>query len=148
MQVYAAGVGPWDAWVRSGRSVLPQPLPLTLGSDVSGVVVEVGDDVHDFEVGQQVFGVTNKRFIGAYAEYAAMRAAMIAHKPASFDHLHCSGIPVVSVTAQRNRLILLGLMSAAGWDFYAKEWWHYQLSEARRYPLLSDTILPIPMMPR
>ena len=38
LRVKAAGVGPWDAWIRSGRSVLPQPLPLTLGSDVAGVV--------------------------------------------------------------------------------------------------------------
>jgi zinc D-Ala-D-Ala dipeptidase len=38
-------------------------------------------------------------------------------------------------------------MSAAGWDFYGKEWWHYQLFEARlRYPLLSDSVLADPMM--
>jgi D-alanyl-D-alanine dipeptidase len=49
--------------------------------------------------------------------------------------------------AQRNRFTLLGLMSAAGWDFYSKEWWHYQLFDARsRYPLLSDSVLPFPMM--
>jgi len=34
LRVKAAGVGPWDALVRSGRSVLPQPLPLTLGSAI------------------------------------------------------------------------------------------------------------------
>jgi D-alanyl-D-alanine dipeptidase len=44
----------------------------------------------------------------------------------------------VSPEAQRNRLLLLGLMSAAGWDFYAKEWWHYQLFQPRRYPLIDD----------
>lgn len=33
IRVKAAGVGPWDAWVRSGTSALPQPLPLILGSD-------------------------------------------------------------------------------------------------------------------
>ncbi len=38
-------------------------------------------------------------------------------------------------------------MSAAGWDFYGKEWWHYQLFDARsRYPLLSDSVLPLSMM--
>ena len=45
----------------------------------------------------------------------------------------------VSATAQRNRAILLGLMTAAGWDFYRNEWWHYQLFNARRYPLYSDS---------
>jgi zinc D-Ala-D-Ala dipeptidase len=53
----------------------------------------------------------------------------------------------VSPVAQRNRLLLLGIMSAAGWDFYSNEWWHYQLFDARRrYPLLSDSVLPEPMM--
>lgn len=52
----------------------------------------------------------------------------------------------VSVAAQRNRLLLLGLMSAAGWDFYGNEWWHYQLFDPRQYPLLSDGDAPVPMM--
>jgi len=52
----------------------------------------------------------------------------------------------VSPTAQRNRLLLLGLMSAAGWDFYSKEWWHYQLFDSRRYPVLSDETLAEGMM--
>lgn len=53
----------------------------------------------------------------------------------------------ISLEAQRNRLLLLGLMSAAGWDFYSKEWWHYQLFNARSYPLVSDSALPDRMMP-
>src|SRR5262245_21647304 len=53
----------------------------------------------------------------------------------------------ISVEAQRNRLVLLGIMTSAGWDFYRNEWWHYQLFNAREYPLLSDKDLPQPMMP-
>ena len=53
----------------------------------------------------------------------------------------------VAAPAQRNRHLLLGVMSAAGWDFYRNEWWHYQLFQARaRYPLISDTSLPERMM--
>ncbi len=59
------------------------------------------------------------------------------------SHHTASGIPA---TAQRNRMLLLGLMTAAGWDFYSKEWWHYQLSDSRRYPLIADSALPKPMM--
>jgi len=52
----------------------------------------------------------------------------------------------ISPTAQRNRLILLGLMTAAGWDFYRNEWWHYQLFDARaRYPLIEDGESPVAM---
>jgi zinc D-Ala-D-Ala dipeptidase len=42
--------------------------------------------------------------------------------------------------------LLLGLMSAAGWDFYGNEWWHYQLFDAKRYPLLRDADAPERMM--
>lgn len=40
--------------------------------------------------------------------------------------------------AQHNRMVLLGLMSSAGWDFYSKEWWHYQLFSPQTFPLLTD----------
>ena len=40
VRVAAAGVGPGDAWVRPGKSVVPQPLPLTLGADLSGVLLD------------------------------------------------------------------------------------------------------------
>ena len=69
VKVAAAGVGPWDGWIRAGKSALPQPLPLTLGSDFSGEIVTVGPEVSELRAGDQVYGVTNPRFIGAYAEY-------------------------------------------------------------------------------
>lgn len=83
VQVAAAGVGPWDGWIRAGNSVLPQPLPLTLGSDLSGVVVAVGPGVSNCKVGDAIFGVTNKRFTDAYAHHAIAQANMIALKPDS-----------------------------------------------------------------
>ncbi|HEY4134506.1 MAG TPA: D-alanyl-D-alanine dipeptidase [Alphaproteobacteria bacterium] len=56
----------------------------------------------------------------------------------AFTPLSHHGVTEVSATAQHNRLLLLGLMTAAGWDFYRNEWWHYQLFDARRYPLIDD----------
>lgn len=99
VKVHAAGVGPWDGWIRAGRSVLPQPLPLTLGSDLSGEIAAVGPDVTGRRVGDQVYGVTNPRFIGAYAEYALASAAMIARKPASLSYIEAASVPVIAVTA-------------------------------------------------
>src|SRR6185369_14863281 len=99
LRVKAAGVGPWDALIRSGKSVLPQPLPLTLGSDLSGVVYSVGPRVERFKIGDEVFGVTNERFTGAYAEYAVAKATMIAHKPKTLNYTHAASVPVVAVTA-------------------------------------------------
>ena len=99
VQVKAAGIGPWDALIRSGKSALPQPLPLVLGSDLSGVIDSIGPGVEQFKVGDEVFGVTNERFTGAYAEYALAKAAMIAPKPKSLNHTHAASVPVVAVTA-------------------------------------------------
>jgi NADPH:quinone reductase-like Zn-dependent oxidoreductase len=99
VKVRAAGVGPWDGWIRAGRSALPQPLPLTLGSDLSGEVRAIGPDVADRRVGDQVYGVTNPRFIGAYAEYALASAAMVARKPTSIDYIKAASVPVIAATA-------------------------------------------------
>ena len=52
----------------------------------------------------------------------------------------------IQVAAQRNRALLLGLMTAAGWDNFMNEWWHYQLFQPRRLPLISDSALAEPMM--
>jgi NADPH:quinone reductase-like Zn-dependent oxidoreductase len=99
VRVVAAGVGPWDGWVRGGHSVLPQPLPLTPGADLSGVVHAVGQGVDDLAVGDEVFGVTNSRFTDAYAELALASAAMLAKKPTSLTHVQAASVPVIAVTA-------------------------------------------------
>jgi NADPH:quinone reductase-like Zn-dependent oxidoreductase len=99
VKVRAAGVGPWDGWIRAGNSALPQPLPLTLGSDLAGEIEAVGPDVTDLCVGDHVYGVTNPRFIGAYAEYALASAAMIAPKPTSLNYIEAASVPVIAVTA-------------------------------------------------
>jgi len=56
----------------------------------------------------------------------------------AFTPLSHHGCLEIGAEAQRNRAILLGLMTAAGWDFYRNEWWHYQLFDSARFPLLSD----------
>lgn len=99
VRVDAAGVGPWDALIRSGNSVLPQPLPLTLGSDLAGTVVVVGEGVIEPSVGDRVYGSTNPRFVGAYAQYAIGSARMLAKQPARLDAVASAGLPVIAVTA-------------------------------------------------
>jgi NADPH:quinone reductase-like Zn-dependent oxidoreductase len=99
VRVRAAGVAPWDAIIREGKSkVSPQP-PLTLGSDLSGIVEEVGPGVLDFRIGDDVYGVTNAQFCGANAEFADASAGMVAKKPRSLSHLEAASVPVVAVTA-------------------------------------------------
>ncbi|MDP2699325.1 D-alanyl-D-alanine dipeptidase [Thalassospira sp.] len=69
---------------------------------------------------------------------------------AGFDEMHIRsyhGADGLSRVAEANRLLLLGIMVTAGFEYYTHEWWHYQLPNARtRYPLFSDSALPVPMM--
>jgi len=78
---------------------LPQPLPLTLGSDLSGEIVAMGPGASELRVGDEIYGVTNHRFIGAYAEYALASAAMVWRKPTSSTHIEGASLTVISVTA-------------------------------------------------
>ncbi len=64
----------------------------------------------------------------------------------AFTPLSHHGNTGIAPEAERNRALLIGLMTSAGWDFYRNEWWHYQLFDARRLPVLSDTVLDEPMM--
>ena len=66
----------------------------------------------------------------------------------AFTPLSHHGVLGISPEAQRNRALLLGIMTAADWDFYRNEWWHYQLFNARaKYQLLSDGAISPSIMP-
>jgi NADPH:quinone reductase-like Zn-dependent oxidoreductase len=98
VRVEAAGVGNWDALFREGESKL-EPLPIILGSDISGTVEALGPEVSGFEPGDQVYGSTNPQFSGGYAEYAVPLAGMIAPKPRTLNFIEAASVPVVAVTA-------------------------------------------------
>jgi NADPH:quinone reductase-like Zn-dependent oxidoreductase len=99
VRVCAAGVGPWDALVRTGKSGLPLTPPLTLGAEISGIVEKVGPNSTGFSPGDEVFGATSPLFITGYAEYAVVAARMIAKKPAALSHVEAAALPVVGVMA-------------------------------------------------
>jgi NADPH:quinone reductase-like Zn-dependent oxidoreductase len=94
----AAGVGNWDALIREGKVQL-QPLPLILGSELSGIVEGVGPDVSGFKRGDEVYGATNEQFSGAYAEYALPFARQMAPKPKTLSFIEAASAPIVAVTA-------------------------------------------------
>lgn len=101
VRVASAGVGPWDALIREGRSVVKATLPLTLGSDFSGVVEAVSSGIRHLNHGDEVYGVTNPEFVGAYAEYAVASAGMVARKPKPLSLNEAASVPVVAVTASQ-----------------------------------------------
>ncbi len=63
-----------------------------------------------------------------------------------FTELSHHGATGLTPEAERNRFMLLAIMSTAGWDFYFNEWWHYQLFNSKDYPLLSDKDAPKSIM--
>jgi len=103
IEVHAACVNPRDWLLREGRYVfrhLVRGFPKILGSDVAGVVVERGVLVRDLRVGDEVFGMqTTLGQMGAYAEYMAVDASVIARKPASLSFAQAAGLPVAGLTA-------------------------------------------------
>jgi NADPH:quinone reductase-like Zn-dependent oxidoreductase len=99
VRVKSAGVGPWDALIRERKAVVSVSLPLILGSDLAGVIEEVGAGVSEFKKGDAVYGSTNADFCGAYTEYAIASAALIAQKPQVLSYAETASVPVVAVTA-------------------------------------------------
>ena len=81
VRVAAAGVGPRNALIRESKSTVSPPRPLTLGSDLSGVVEETGPGVSQFIKGDELYGVTNPEFVGAQAYETDMaRPFRISHR--------------------------------------------------------------------
>lgn len=110
VRVHAASINPPDLYLRDGYRALPpewQPdpsFPLILGTDISGVVVAIGDKVSGFSVGDEVYAMV--RFpqdlmtgSGAYAEYVSVPASELAVKPVAIDHIQAAGAPMSLLTA-------------------------------------------------
>ena len=55
-----------------------------------------------------------------------------------FSPLSYHGNRQISELSFKNRLLLLGIMTDAGWDFFRNEWWHYQLFNSKAYPIIDD----------
>ena len=118
VRVHAAGINPPDWYLRDGYKMLPpewQPqvaFPVILGTDISGVVEALADDVTHFAVGDEVYAMV--RFPDglagdsrAYAEYVSVPAAHLARKPAGIGHVHAAAAPMSLLTAWQF-LIALG----------------------------------------
>ena len=99
VRVKAAGVGPWDALVREGKSGLHQPLPLILGPELSGIVEQIGAEISGFKTGDEVYGATNDQFTGAFAECAVPWAKVMLQKARTLNFIEAAAAPIVAVTA-------------------------------------------------
>ncbi len=103
VEVRAASINPVDTMVRLGYMAKMAPLsfPATLGTDVSGVVVELGSGINDFKKGDKVFGVASllAGASGSFAEYAAVPAGRLARIPAALGFTEAAALPLTAVSA-------------------------------------------------
>ena len=99
IRVHAAGVGPWDTKTRAGVWGTEAPLPLVLGTESAGVVEQLGSDVTDFAVGDEVYAYAMQK--GNYAELVAAPAAATAAKPRSLSFEEAAGLPVTGTAAHQ-----------------------------------------------
>lgn len=102
VQVHATSVNPADCGVRRGFGLFRNQieLPAILGYDVSGVIEEVGENVRDFKVGDQVYyAIGLMSGSGANAEYHVADASIVAKKPTNISHVEAASVPVAGGTA-------------------------------------------------
>ncbi len=103
VEVHAASINPVDTAIRQGYMAKMAPLsfPATLGMDVAGVVVEVGSGVANFKNGDTVFGMAGLLVgaSGAFAQYAAVPAGLLARIPAGLDFTEAAALPLAAVSA-------------------------------------------------
>jgi len=98
IRVAAIGVNPVDWKLRSGVGKrFGLPLPIALGADVAGTVEAVGEGVTAFKAGDEVFAMVG--LWGAYAEYVAVSAEIVAPKPKSMDFVQAASVPLAALTA-------------------------------------------------
>lgn len=102
VKVHAAGVNPLDTKIAAGAGAhARQALPAVLGLDLAGTVVELGEAVEGFTVGQEVFGMPGGigGAQGTMAEYIAVDARLIAAKPHTLNMREAAALPLVFITA-------------------------------------------------
>lgn len=101
IRVAATSFNPLDAKIRAGlmKEMIPKVLPFVIGGDCAGTVESVGANVHDFQVGDEVYAKTDSSRGGTYAEYVAVEASHVALAPKSLSLNEAAALPMVAQTA-------------------------------------------------
>lgn len=103
VEVYAAGINPVDAKIRSGylKDYAPLKFPATLGGDFSGVVIAVGSEVTDFKVGDEAFGsaILLNGGSGSFAQFLVAGSANSFLKPDGLDFTQAAALPLAGASA-------------------------------------------------
>ncbi|MDQ0879325.1 alcohol dehydrogenase [Peribacillus sp. V2I11] len=101
VEIYAASINPLDTKIRKGelKLLLKYKMPLILGNDFSGKIVEVGTSVTKFKVGDEVYGRPRANKMGTFTEYLSVNQEDIALKPKNLSFEEAASIPLVGLTS-------------------------------------------------
>lgn len=103
IQIAYTAVNPVDWKIRTGllQSRLPHQFPIVPGWDATGIVTAIGENVTQFQVGDDVFAYCRKPVVqwGTYAEYICYLAQDVAFKPANLSFAQAAAIPLAGLTA-------------------------------------------------
>jgi alcohol dehydrogenase len=94
IDVYAASVNPYNLKQREGK-VPTTKIPITLGSDFSGVISSVGEGITEWQAGDEVYGQAR----GSWAEFAVATTSAFAKKPESLNFEMAAAVPLVATSA-------------------------------------------------
>ena len=104
VKVSASSVNPLDLMKREGygKSIFEKQrkhiFPWIIGSDFSGTVAEIGSNISQFKIGDEVWGCSSNASSGTHAEYVCIDLDEITHKPSQLDHLQAASLPYVAQT--------------------------------------------------
>lgn len=101
VDVKAASINPLDKMVRNGefKQLLRYKRPFPLGHDVAGIITQVGPDVRDFTVGDEIYARPRDLRIGTFAEAIAIDADDVALKPTTLSFDEAAAVPLVALAA-------------------------------------------------
>src|SRR5262245_6181225 len=102
VRISASGVNPLDTKIRAGKAVhARQPLSAALGLDMAGTVEETWPVINSFKVGDEVYGMVGGvgGLQGTLAEFIAVDADLLAHKPGNLSMRQAAALPLAIITA-------------------------------------------------
>lgn len=100
IEVYFAGINAIDVKIPKGqmKPLLNFNLPLILGTDISGKIVEIGSSITRFKIGDEVYASFSTSKMGAFAEYVKASENELSIKPKNLSFEEAASIPLVGLT--------------------------------------------------
>lgn len=104
IEVKAAAINPIDKLIILGnlQGMLPVPFPSTVAYDVSGIVVDKGAEVSDFEIGDLIYSRVPQEQMGTIAAYVAVTSAAVSKKPGNITFEEAASLPLAGLTAMQS----------------------------------------------